>query len=210
MTRENVSAEAFKFRDVRDTFIAGVPAICSRISFTGELGYEIYVAPQFQLRLLEAIEEAGEDLGLKLFGGRALMAMRLEKNWGVWTTDFRPDFTIGESGLDFFVKWDKDFVGKSAALAEKEGGVDKKLTVLSIETDTDVTGDEAVMHNGECVSYITSGAYGHFVEKSLAMTYLPVGLLEADASLEVEILGEFYKASIVSQPLYDPTGAKMR
>ena len=107
---------------------------------------EIYVAPQFQLRLLEAIEEAGEDLGLKLFGGRALMAMRLEKNWGVWTTDFRPDFTIGESGLDFFVKWDKDFVGKSAALAEKEGGVDKKLTVLSIETGTDVTGDEAVMH----------------------------------------------------------------
>ena len=210
LTREDVSAEAFKFRDVRDTFIAGVPAICSRISFTGELGYEIYVAPQYHLRLFEAIEEAGEDLGLKMFGGRALMAMRLEKNWGVWTTDFRPDFTIGESGLDFFVNWDKDFVGKEAALIEKKAGVEKKLSVLSIDTDTDVTGDEAVMHNGECVSYITSGAFGHFVKQSLAMTYLPVALLDSDADLEVEILGEFYKATIVPQPLYDPSGSKMR
>ena len=210
LTREDVGNEAFKFRDVRDTFIAGVPAICSRISFTGELGYEIYVAPQFQLRLFEALEEAGEDLGLKLFGGRALMAMRLEKNWGVWTTDFRPDFTLGESGLDFFVKWDKDFVGKAAAAKEKQAGVSKKLTVLSIETDTDVSGDEAVMHKGECVSYITSGAYGHFVGQSLAMTYLPVELIDPTVELEVEILGEFYKTQIVDQPLYDPTGAKMR
>lgn len=210
LTREDVGNEAFKFRDVRDTFIAGVPAICTRLSFTGELGYEIYVAPQFQLRLLEALEDAGEGLDLKLFGGRALLSMRLEKNWGVWTTDFRPDFTLGESGLDFFVKWDKDFVGKGAAVKEKEVGVSKKLTVLSIETDTDVSGDEAVMHKGECVSYITSGAYGHFVGHSLAMTYLPVELIDSAVDLEVEILGEFYKAKIVAQPLYDPSGVKMR
>ena len=210
LTREDVSSEVFKFRDIKDTFIAGVPALCTRISFTGELGYEIYVAPQYQLKLFEAIEDAGADLDLKWFGGRALMSMRLEKSWGAWTMDFRPDFTIMESGLDFFVDWDKDFIGKKAALTEKKNGPSKKLSVIQIHTDTDVSGDEAVMHNGECVSYITSGGYGHSVKKSLAMTYLPVELIESNAKLEVEILGEFREASIVMEPLYDPSGSKMR
>ena len=210
LTREDVSSEAFKFRDIKDTFIGGVPALCVRISFTGELGYEIYVAPQYQLKLFEAIEEAGADLSLKWFGGRALMSMRLEKSWGAWTMDFRPDFTIMESGLDFFVDWDKDFIGKKAALIEKKTGPSKKLSVIHIDTETDVSGDEAVMHNGECVSYITSGGYGHSVKKSLAMTYLPVELIESNAKLEVEILGEFREASIVMEPLYDPSGSKMR
>ena len=210
LTREDVRSEAFKFRDIMDTFIGGVPSLCVRISFTGELGYEIYVAPQYQLKLFEAIEEAGADLNLKWFGGRALMSMRLEKSWGAWTMDFRPDFTIMESGLDFFVDWDKDFIGKKAALTEKKNGPSKKLSVIKIDTDTDVSGDEAVMHNGECVSYITSGGYGHSVKKSLAMTYLPVELIESNAKLEVEILGEFREASIVMEPLYDPSGSKMR
>lgn len=210
LTRENVSSDAFKFRDIRDTFVGGVPALCVRISFTGELGYEIYVAPQYQLKLFEAIEEVGEDLDLKWFGGRALMSMRLEKSWGAWTMDFRPDFTIMESGLDFFVDWDKDFIGKKVALIEKIKGPTKKLSVIQIETETDVSGDEAVMHNGECVSYITSGGYGHSVQRSLAMTYLPVELIYSKTTLEVEILGEFHKASIVMEPLYDPSGLKMR
>ena len=210
LTREDVSSEAFKFRDIKDTFIGGVPALCVRISFTGELGYEIYVAPQYQLKLFEAIEEAGADLNLKWFGGRALMSMRLEKSWGAWTMDFRPDFTLMESGLDFFVDWDKDFIGKKAALIEKKNGPSKKLSVIHIDTETDVSGDEAVMHNGECVSYITSGGYGHSVKKSLAMTYLPVELIDSNAKLEVEILGEFKEASIVMEPLYDPSGSKMR
>ena len=210
LTREDVSSDGFKFRDIRDTFVGGVPALCVRISFTGELGYEIYVAPQYQLKLFEAIEDAGEDLDLKWFGGRALMSMRLEKSWGAWTMDFRPDFTIMESGLDFFVDWDKDFIGKKAALIEKMKGPTKKLSVIQIETETDVSGDEAVMHNGECVSYITSGGYGHSVQRSLAMTYLPVELIDSNTTLEVEILGEFHKASIVMEPLYDPSGSKMR
>ena len=106
-------SEAFKFRDIRDTFIGGVPSLCVRISFTGELGYEIYVAPQYQLKLFEVIEEAGADLDLKWFGGRALMSMRLEKNWGAWTLDYRPDFTAKETGLDVFTNWDKEFIAVS-------------------------------------------------------------------------------------------------
>ena len=210
LTREDVSSESFKFRDIRDTFIAAVPALCVRISFSGELGYEIYVEPQYQLKLFEEIEKAGEGLGLKLFGSRALMSLRLEKSWGAWTMDFRPDFTVTESGLDFFVNWDKEFIGKAVSLKEKENGAKKHLSVLEIETETDVSGDEAVMHNGKCVGYVTSGGYGHSVGKSLAMTYLPVELIDDDTELEVEILGKFHHASVVMKPLYDPSGSKMR
>ena len=210
LTREDVSSESFKFRDIRDTFIADVPALCVRISFSGELGYEIYVEPQYQLKLFEEIEKAGEGLGLKLFGSRALMSLRLEKSWGAWTMDFRPDFTVTESGLDFFVNWDKEFIGKTVSLKEKENGAKKHLSVLEIETEIDVSGDEAVMHNGKCVGYVTSGGYGHSVSKSLAMTYLPVELIDEDTELEVEILGKFHQASVVMKPLYDPSGSKMR
>lgn len=210
LTREDVSSKAFNFRDIKNTFIGSVPALCIRISFTGELGYEIYVAPQYQLKLFKEIKEAGKNLGLKWFGGRALMSMRLEKSWGAWTMDFRPDFTLIESGLDFFVDWSKDFIGKNAALKEKKNGVGKRLSVIEIETETDVSGDEAVMYDGKCVSYITSGGYGHSVGKSLAMTYLPVGLIKESAELEVEILGVFHKANVVLKPLYDPSGSRMR
>ncbi|MDC0238862.1 FAD-dependent oxidoreductase [Candidatus Thioglobus sp.] len=210
LTREDVSSDAFKFRDIRDTFIGGVPALCVRLSFTGELGYEIYVAPQYQLKLFEEIEEAGKDLDVKWFGGRALMSMRLEKSWGAWTLDFRPDFTLMESGLDFFVNWNKDFIGKDAALEEQKNGPSKHLSVIEIETETEVSGDEAVMHNDKCVGYVTSGGYGHSVGKSLAMTYLPVELIDEDTELEVEILGKFHRASVIMKPLYDPSGSKMR
>jgi len=210
LTREDVSSDAFKFRDIKDTFIGGVPALCVRLSFTGELGYEIYVAPQYQLKLFEEIEEVGKDLDVKWFGGRALMSLRLEKSWGAWTMDFRPDFTVTESGLDFFVNWDKEFIGKAVSLKEKENGAKKHLSVLEIETETEVSGDEAVMHNDKCVGYVTSGGYGHSVGKSLAMTYLPVELIDEDTELEVEILGKFHRASVVMKPLYDPSGSKMR
>ncbi len=209
--REDVSNEGFKFRDTRETFVGGVPAIVNRLSFTGELGYEIYTAPQFQIKLFEEIEKNGKDLGLKIFGGRALMSMRLEKNWGAWTLDFRPDFTAAESGLDLFINWDKEFIGKEAALKEKQEGPKKKLITMTIETkDIDVTGDEAIMKDGKCVGYITSGGYAHHVKKSMAMGYVPCNLAKKNTELGVEINGNLYKSKVQSEPLYDPRGTKMR
>jgi len=126
ITREDVTADSLRFLDIRQTFVGDVPAILARVSFSGELGYEIYVAPPYQLKLAEEISAAGANLGLKWYGARALMSMRLEKNWGAWTLDYRPDFTAAESGLDAFIQWKKDFIGKPAALAERERGPDKK------------------------------------------------------------------------------------
>ena len=209
--RDDVSNEAFKFRDVRETFVAGVPVILNRISFSGELGYEIYTSPQFQLKLFEEIENHGKDLNLKFYGSRALMSLRLEKNWGAWTLDFRPDFTAAESGLDIFIDWNKDFIGKDASLKEKKEGHKKKLITMTIETkDIDVTNDEAIIKNNKCVGYITSGGYAHYSKKSMALGYVPVELSKHNTSLNVEINGQLYKANVTDRPLYDSNGGKMK
>lgn len=209
--RDDVSSEGFRFRDVRKTFVGGVPAILIRISFSGELGYEIYVAPEYQLRLFEEIEQAGEDLGLKWYGARALMSMRLEKGWGAWGLDFRPDFTAGQSGLDAFIAWEKEFIGKQAALTEKETGPDRKLVTMTIAaTDIDVSGDEAIMKDGKCIGYVTSGGYAHYLGQSMALGYIPTELAQNDMLLEVEINGVFYPARVHLKPLYDPSGNRVR
>ena len=209
--RDDVSDKMFKFRDTRETFVGGVPAILNRISFSGELGYEIYVAPQFLLKLFEEIELHGKDLSLKLYGARALMALRLEKNWGVWTLDFRPDFTAAESGLDAFINWNKDFIGKEASLIEKKQGVKKKLVTMTIDTkDIDVTNDEAILKDKKCVGYITSGGYAHHVKKSMALGYVPVELSKHNTTLDVEINGKFYLAHVTDRPLYDSNGGRMK
>ena len=209
--RDNVSNKSLKFRDTKETFVRGVPVLLNRISFSGELGYEIYTAPQFQLKLFEEIENHGKDLNLKFYGARALMSLRLEKNWGAWTLDFRPDFTAAESGLDIFINWKKDFIGKEASLNEKKKGKKKKLVVMIIDTkDIDVTNDEAIIKDKKCVGYITSGGYAHHVKKSIALGYVPVELSKHDTSLEVEINGKLYKSRVTNIPLYDSNGGKMK
>ncbi len=211
IVRENVSSNGLRFRDIRECFVGGVPAILVRISFSGELGFEIYVEPEYQLKLFEEIEEAGRDLGLRWYGARAQMSMRLEKGWGAWGLDYRPDFTAGESGLDVFINWKKNFVGKEAALKEKEKGVDRKLVTMTVETlDIDVSNDEAILKNGECVGYVTSGGYAHHVGKSMALGYLPVELAKDGTLLEVEINGTLYPAQVCGEALYDPPGEKAR
>ncbi len=211
ITRDDVSADALKFRDLRQTFVGGVPVILNRISFSGELGFEIYCRPQYLLRLAEAIEEAGADLGYRWYGARALMSLRLEKGWGVWTTDFRPDFNAVESGMDVFINWKKDFVGKEATLKFKEEGVARKLVTMTIDVDgIDVSNDEAILKDGEAVGYVSSGGYGHRVGKSMAMGYVTTESAAPGTKLQVEILGEFYDAEVLGGPLYDANGANMR
>ena len=211
LTREDISGDAMKFRDIRQTFVAGVPVILARVSFSGELGYEIYTAPQFHLKLMEEIEAAGSDLGLKFYGARALMSLRLEKNWGVWTLDFRPDFTAAESGMDAFIAWDKDFIGREPAEQERTGGPSKKLVTMVIDIDgMDVVNDEAILKDGDCVGYVSSGGYAHHVGKSIALGYVPPKLAADGTSLDVEINGAFYPAIVTAHPLYDANGSKMR
>lgn len=208
--RDDVSAEAFRFRDVRRTYVGGVPVILSRISFSGELGYEIYCNPQYLLKLSEAIEDAGAGLGYRWYGNRTLMSLRLEKGWGAWGLEFRPDFNAVDSGMDIFINWNKDFVGKGATQKIKQEGTARMLVTLDIETNIDVTLDEAVLMDGEAVGYITSGGYAHHVQRSMALAYVDRIHGDPGTKLGVEILGEVYDAVVRGEPAYDAQGARMR
>ena len=208
--RDDISASSMKFRDVRVTFVGGVPVILNRLSFSGELGYEIYCQPQFLIRLAEAIEEAGSDLGYRWYGSRALMSLRLEKGWGAWGLEFRPDFNAVESGLDAFINWNKEFVGREATLAMREAGVERKLVTLTVDSPIDVSLDEAVLKDGDTVGYVTSGGYAHHVGQSMAMAYVGTEHARPGTALTVEIIGEFRAATVQGRPLYDPDGTRMR
>lgn len=210
VTRMDVSPNAMKFRDARETFVCGVPVTLLRLSFSGELGYEIYCAPQYLMRLWEGLEEAGADLSLRPYGGRALMSLRLEKGWGVWGLEFRPDYTAAMSGLDAFIDWKKHFIGKEAALAERETGPTMRLVTMAVETDQDVVGDEAILDGDTCVGHVTSGGYAHHAGTSVAMGYVVRAQAEAGTTLLIEIGGQMRRARVLGAPIHDADGLRMR
>jgi dimethylglycine dehydrogenase len=209
---DDVSNEAFRFMDFREMDVCGVPAMVGRITYTGDLGYEIWVKPEYERRLYDRIMEAGAGLGLKNFGMRALLSLRLEKNFGTWFREFRPIYGPFEAGLERFVDLTKnDFIGRDAAVAEKENG--PKLTRISMFVDTvdaDVMGDEPIWHNGKVVGWVTSGGYAHYVDQSMAQGYVPSELVDGNGSFEIEILGERYLAHVQTQPPFDPEAKRMR
>lgn len=212
LTDDDVSNAAFKFMDYREMEVAMVRAKVNRVTYTGDLGYEIWVAPEYQLRLYQAIMAAGADLGIRNFGMRALLCLRLEKNFGTWYREFRPIYGPFEAGLDRFIKLDKpDFIGKAAALKEKADGPKRTRVCMVVDaTDTDVMGDEPIWVDGKVVGWVTSGGYGHFVDLSLAQGYIPTALVKPDLQLEIEILGERRPARLQMEPPFDPDAKRMR
>ena len=209
---DDVSHDAWPFLAFRATEVAMLPASVGRISFTGELGYEIWVPTDGELVLYDALVAAGEDVGLTPFGARALQSLRLEKSFGNWAREYRPIYTPAEAGLDRFVAIDKgDFIGRDAVVRDRQQSPKRCLVTLVVDAaDGDAIGDEPVWHDGKVVGWITSGGYGHCVGKSLAMGYVPAALAVDGAAFEVEILGERRHASLKQQALYDPQGERMR
>ena len=212
VTRSDVSNEAFRFLSARQIEVGLVPAIVCRITYTGDLGYEIYVAARHQVALYEALSEAGRDLGLRPFGMRAMLSLRLEKSFGAWMREFKPDYTPAETGLDRFVSFKKnDFIGRDAALAEKENPPTRRLCTFVVDAaDADVWADEPIWKDGELVGFVTSGGYAHYVEKSVALGFVPPGMIEDGAAFEIEILGDMRAARLITEPLFDPQGERMR
>ncbi len=210
--RDDVSNAALPFLSFRALEVAMLPARVGRISFTGELGYEIWVPADCQLALYEALLDACADLRLAHFGARALNSLRLEKSFGNWAREYRPVYTPAEAGLNRFVDVSKpDFVGRDAVARDRVEGPARRLVTFVVDADdADAIGDEPVWHDGKVVGWITSGGYGHCVGKSIALGYVPASLEGAKSGFEVEILGERRAASLVREPLLDPTGERMR
>jgi dimethylglycine dehydrogenase len=212
LAHADVSNEAFRFFAVKEMPIGMSPALVQRCGFTGELGYEIWVTPDYLLQLYEDILAAGEPMGLAHYGGRAVSSLRLEKNYGSFNKDFRPDYTVGETGLDMFVDFDKpDFVGKRAACEEKAKGPARRYVTMVVDAPhADVVGYEVVLKDGVAVGNVTSGAWGHWVGKSLAAGYVPAELARDGEVLAIDVLGEECRAVVTARPLYDPQGGRLR
>ncbi|HEX4678153.1 MAG TPA: FAD-dependent oxidoreductase [Gaiellaceae bacterium] len=206
------SDQGFPFFRGRELSIGSVPVRALRLSYVGELGWELHHALDDQLELYELIVEAGRDLGLVDFGYRALEAMRLEKGYRLWGADMSADWTPFEAGLDRFVKLEKgEFIGRDALRAQRERGIDWQLSCLEVDHAATIpyTG-EPVFDGDEIVAYVMSGGYGPTVGASIAFAYLPTALAHPGTGLAIELLGERVGATVVQAPLFDPENAKLR
>ena len=215
----DLSTEAFPFMTFRRVDLGMIPVHLARINYAGDLGYELWVAPQYQRALFDAIVAAGEPHGLRLFGMRALMSLRLEKNYGTWFREYRPIYTPLEAGITRYIKLDHEFIGREAYERELAAGEPaRKLVAMVVEPDpddpADVIGDEPIWHHDEVVGWVTSGGYLHSAGASLALGYVPAALASPDGpggeGFEIEIIGRRRPARLQPEPMFDPTGARMR
>jgi dimethylglycine dehydrogenase len=212
VTDADVSNAAFPFMRYRRLDIGMVPATVGRLTFTGDLGYEIWVTPEYHVALYELLLRSADGLGLRHVGMRALNSLRLEKSWGTWAREFRPIYTSCEAGLDRFVTMKKgEFVGRDAVLRHRDAGPERRLVALVVDdAGADAVGDEPVRGDGRTVGWITSGGFAHSVGKSVAIGYVEAKLAEDGAMFEVEIIGERRPARLLREPLFDPAGQRMR
>jgi dimethylglycine dehydrogenase len=212
LTDIDLSADAFRLFRVTQTGVGLAPAILSRAGFTGELGYEIWTTPDFQATLYAELLAAGRRFGLRHFGGRALSSLRLEKGYGSFNKDFRPDYTAAETGLDRYIDFSKGhFVGREAALAERQTGPRRRLVLFEVEArDADAVGYESILRDDRAVGYLTSGGYGHCVGKSLALGYVPSELARDGEVFAVDLLGDRCQARLLPAPPYDRDGVRLR
>jgi dimethylglycine dehydrogenase len=212
LVRDELSSNMTPFRSFRRMDVGMVPALVGRVSFTGDLGYEIWVTSEYQRALYRLLTEAGKDLGLRHFGGRALNAMRLEKSFGSWSREYRPIYGPHEAGLSAFVSLKKEnFIGRSAALEEKESGGKLRLCTFKVDAkDADAIGDEPIWHDGKVLGWVTSGGYAHTAKTSIALGYVPKEIAAETEGFEIEIIGERRKATRLQAPIFDPKGERMR
>ncbi len=208
----DLSTAVFPFMSFRQVDVGMVPALVGRVSFTGELGYEIWVAPEYQRALLDVLTQAGRKYELRHFGGRALQSLRLEKSFGTWAREYRPIYGAFEAGLDRFVDLTKPaFVGRDAAAQEKAQGGARRLITLAIDArDADAIGDEPIWHRDRVVGWVTSGGYGHTVQKSIAMGYVESAVAGETSDFAVELIGEKRPAIRLTAAAVDPRGTRMR
>jgi dimethylglycine dehydrogenase len=213
VTPGEVGNDSMPFMSVRSMDVGVAPCRVARISFTGELGYEIYVPNVYARSLYDSLLDAGEKFGIRPFGIRALLSLGMEKSFGIWSREFTPEYTPAMCGFDRFIDYEKaDFIGREAALADREAEHEQRLVGLEIKTsDADAWGYEPVWYQDELAGFVTSGAYGHTVEKSLALAYVKTQFLDSsNDDFSVHVLDKRRPAKLLAEAPYDPSGSRMR
>jgi glycine cleavage system aminomethyltransferase T/glycine/D-amino acid oxidase-like deaminating enzyme len=213
LTSQNLDNEAFPYMSVRETTVGDVPVRALRVTYVGELGWELYCPAEYGLGLWLALWEAGRPHDMVAGGYRAIDSLRLEKGYRVWGADITPDETPYEGGVGFCVKLDKDggFIGREALAEAKERGPRTRLCCLLLEDPLSVAlGNEPVRIDGEIRGRVTTGGYGYTVERSIAYAYLPPEHAEPGTAVEVEIFGRWVGGEVAAEPLFDPKGERIR
>lgn len=212
LTNADLSNEAFAFMRSARITVAGIDCVAIRVSFTGDLGWELHCAEADQVALYEALLDAGREFKAGPVGSRALMSLRIEKGYGSWGRDYSPEYWPQECGLAGLVKSDKDFLNKAAWLEIGKSAPREVMSYLEIETeDADAQGGEPVfLPDGKPAGQVSSGAYGYSVGKSLAIAYLKSGVAGPGDVVEVAILGRPHRARVLPTPAFDPEGFRLR
>ncbi|GGO57536.1 dimethylglycine dehydrogenase [Roseovarius pacificus] len=213
LTNAVLSNEGFPFMCSRNIEVAGVSCLAIRVSFTGDLGWELHCAEKDQLRLYSALLSAARNSGGGPVGGRALGSLRIEKGYGSWGREYSQEYWPQETGLAGLIKLDKDFLHKEAYLEIKDKAPRETLSILEIDAinDADASGGEPIFTpHGQSVGRVTSGAYGYSVGKSLALGYTNPKVAKAGDEVEVMILGKPHRARILHNAAFDPEGRRLR
>lgn len=209
---DDVSNAGFPYMTGRTISVAGIRVRALRVTYVGELGWELYMPPEQGPIVWDALWEAGRPLGLRPVGYRAVESLRLEKGYRYWSADITPEYTPLESGQAFCVRFDKnDFQGRDALVRQKAEGVTRRLCCLVLAEPTAVAlGNEPVFEDGRVVSRVTSGGYGFSVGESIAYAYLPVRLATIGTRLAIEADGERIGASVQRDPRFDPSSKRIK
>jgi glycine cleavage system T protein len=212
LTQADLSNEAFRYMRAQEITVGPVPCLALRVTYVGELGWELYCPAEFGLRLWDTIWQAGREHGLVAGGYKAIDSLRLEKGYRVWGADITPDETPYEAGLEFAVKLDKgDFIGRQALAEVNDRELERQLACLVLEDPRSVAlGSEPVRLDDEITGRITSGGYGYTVGRSIAYAYLPAVKAQPGQAVEVEIFGEWVGGEVAGEPLWDPQGERIR
>src|SRR6056297_3192899 len=216
LTNASLATEDFPFMRSQQIELAGVKCLALRVSFTGDLGWELHCATEDQAQLYSALLEAGKDFGAGPVGARALMSMRVEKGYGSWSREYSPEYFPHEVGLAGLCKMGKDFLHKAALEEVLEKTPREDLVLIHIDeaavtaSNADATGGEPIFCKGKPVGRVTSGTYGYSVGMSLALGYVRHGAATPGDEVEVMVLGQPHKARILHEPPFDPKGEKLR
>jgi dimethylglycine dehydrogenase len=212
LTDADLTTAAFRWLTAQQITLAGVDMLALRVSYVGELGWELHVPVADLKAVYDAVWQAGETSGIANFGSYAMNSLRMEKAYRGWGSELTAEISPLEADMERFIRLDKQgFVGRDALLAQKQSGVTTSLVYLEVNVDdADVSGGEPVFANGEYAGVTTSGGYGFITGKSLGFAYVKAPLSQPDTELEILILGKMHKATVLSEPLFDPENERLR
>jgi len=213
LTEADLSNEGFGFMQSRRIAIAGIDAVALRLSFSGDLGWEVYVPVERQAELYAALLGTGKAYAARPVGSRALLSLRVEKGYGSWSREYSPEYWPQEVGLDRLIKRDKpEFLGREAWLAIKDRPPREKLVIVRVETDNaDANGGEPVfLTDGRPVGRVSSGAFGHSAGASIALCFIRTQHAVPGTELDIAILGLPHRAVILDKPPFDAGGKRLR